>query len=142
MDRGRRLELQPLAVERKLVRGDQPGTEAGGEVLALRGAEANGHLAALNVAGAPVVEQREPGNLLIETDDGRDLELEIEHLARRWPPHGLAGTEYRSWIREIKDRSFVPRVWDLRWAASLKSRPDVALVGIEVAHAGRRGDRG
>src|SRR5207244_12299769 len=66
----------PRAVE--LVRGDEDRAEARGEVLALRRAEADAHLLALDVPRRPVVHDGETADLALRADPGGHLELVVE----------------------------------------------------------------
>src|SRR5215207_3822325 len=127
------LEVEAPLGEGQLVDGAQPRPEARGEVLALVGPEPDRHLPGLQVARAPVVEQRERRDLLVGTDDRRDLELEVEHPAALRPAYLLARPDDPGGVGEVEDRRVVPRLGDLA-AAQLPARAHVALVGEEVAH--------
>src|SRR5207248_7483820 len=75
----------------ELVGRDDDRPEARREVLALRRAEADLHLAALEVARRPVVHDREPADLAVLADDGRHLELVIELTGSVGIPDRLPG---------------------------------------------------
>ena len=141
VDEHRGLKIKPLAVVGELVRGDEPGAERRREVLALRRTEPDRHFPRLDVTGAPVVHQHEPGEGLVRSDHGRDLKLEVEALAAGRPADRLAGPEDRRWVGEVEGRRLVPGVGNLRTPEAEAGR-DVALVGIEVANARGVRDRG
>jgi hypothetical protein len=138
-------------LEHQLVLRDQPGAEAGGEVLALAGAQGELHLLHLEHAGAPVVHhhvaedggvgfgqggvpQRSPG------DDG-DLQLEVQagevvvlHLH-------LAGAGDGQVVGEVGDGEQV-ELGDHLQPAVAAGRGHVLAEGVAVAHGDGPGHGG
>ena len=132
----------------ELVGGDDPRADRGGEVLALGGAEADLHLAGLEVAGRPVVDDRVAEDRLARlglgerraaaAEDDADLHLEVEGVAERGLRDRLAGAVERVRVGEVERRVVVPRVRDADRVVDAPAHPlDVALEGDEVADAGR-----
>src|SRR4029079_3551491 len=67
--------LEPEVAE--LVGRDDNRAQRGRKVLPLRRAEPNGHLRALEIAGRPVVQDREAGDSPLDPDHRRDLEFVV-----------------------------------------------------------------
>ena len=100
--------LEPEVAQ--LVRGDDDRADRGGEVLSLRGAEADSHLAALQVACRPVVQDREAADPSLGADHGRDLELVVERLGAVRVRNLVPGPVDRRGVREVERRDLVPLV--------------------------------
>ncbi len=135
---------------RQLVRRHQPRPDRHREVLALRGAEPEHALVALQVARGPVVDDEVAADRVLaallgevrgrRVDERPDLQLVVElHGAARRPDR-VARPAQLGHVGEVEDRQAVPGLGDLL-AASLPHRPHVPLEGVEVAERGRAEDR-
>ncbi len=146
----RHLEVEEpvlVAVHVELVGGDHPGADRGGEVLALGRAELELHLAALDVAGGPVVHHAVAADHLprplggqvaaVAADDRRDLELEVEPLGVRRHRDVVVRSGHRVRRHEEEDRRVVPLAGRARVAVAALHPVDVRLEGEEVAHRHR-----
>ncbi len=133
----------------KLVEGDEVGAEGGGEVLPLAGPEADGHLGALEVAGAPVVHDGEAGDPVEGTvvvgqvatglaDDAGELQLVIQRLAAAGGEDGVVGPDDAGGVGEVEDRDLIPLRVHVEPAVA-SAGGDVLLEGVEVAEAGDGG---
>ena len=140
VDVGLALEVQ----RRQLVGGDDPRADRGGEVLALGGAETDLHLALLDVAGGPVVDDRvaedrrlgliDRGRAQRRADDDADLHLEVQRPAGHRPRDRLARTVEGVRVGEVEVRGVVPRLRDAgRVVDGFPDPFDVGLEGDEVA---------
>src|SRR5919199_4117605 len=120
----------------EFVRGDHDGAEARREVLPLRGAEADAHLAPLYVAGRPVVQDGEAGDPALGADDRRHLELVVELARAVGVRDFVLGAEDRGRVGEVEDRLLVPLRRHVEAAGGARGA-DVLLEGVEVADGGR-----
>ena len=147
---GRKPSASMAVVE--LVGGDDPRTEGRGEVLALRRAEAHLHLAALDVAGRPVVEDRVPEDVaggVARASRSRPSEPATPPItaptssskSSRSVCGGrtvCAGRDDRVRVREVEGRELVPLVDHVAGAVDRGGDAlDVLLERHEVAHARR-----
>ena len=121
---------------------DQHGTDASGEIFPFRWPESDGHLFALQVAGAEVIDDRETGDVLpcafgrnvfaAFADDDAELQLVIEFLAAVWGFDYSLVTDQRTRIGEVEDRRLVPFGRNFR-AAFLAAGFHVLFEGVEIA---------
>ena len=111
-----REEAVSVPIGLQLVGGDQPRAERGGGVLSLGRAEVHLHLAALQVAGRPVVEDGVPEDLHllrrrrlgVPADHAGDLELEVEQLRSGRDRDVVVRADQRAGVGEVERRCFVP----------------------------------
>src|SRR5881392_2350185 len=84
----------------ELVGSDEQWAERGGEVLALRRAEPDLHLLALEIARGPVVHDREAADRAVRPDHRRHLQLVVESLRALGVGDLLVGPEDRGRVGE------------------------------------------
>ena len=135
----------------ELIRSDNPGPQRVGEVLAFARAQADFHLAALQVPGGPVVEHGVAEDVLVRLsggqvpavasgnapDDGCNFSFEVQVLAARRNTNYLARAGHRVWVREIERGRLIPFGHHTRHAVdALPHALDVFLERHKIPHSG------